>query len=76
MKIGVPKEIKVHEYRVGLVPAGVAAVVTRVPFVSVTTDAVPGAVVGLLGRFAAANAVAFPGTDLPRAQVTGTPVRP
>ena len=22
MKIGVPKEIKVHEYRVGLVPAG------------------------------------------------------
>jgi alanine dehydrogenase len=23
MKIGVPKEIKVHEYRVGLVPAGV-----------------------------------------------------
>ena len=57
-------------------PAGVAAIVTRVPFVSVTTDAVPGAVVGLLGRFAAANAVAFPGTDLPRAQVTGTPVRP
>jgi UDP-N-acetylglucosamine--N-acetylmuramyl-(pentapeptide) pyrophosphoryl-undecaprenol N-acetylglucosamine transferase len=57
-------------------PAGMAAVVTRVPFVSVTTDAVPGAVVGLLGRFAAANAVAFPGTDLPRAHVTGTPVRP
>ena len=23
MRIGVPKEIKVHEYRVGLVPAGV-----------------------------------------------------
>src|SRR5580658_8309153 len=23
MKIGVPKEIKIHEYRVGLVPAGV-----------------------------------------------------
>ncbi len=56
-------------------PAGVAAVVTRVPLVSMTTDAVPGAVNGLLGRFAAANAVAFAGTGLPRAHVTGTPVR-
>ena len=56
-------------------PAGLAAVLTRVPLVSVTTDAVPGAVNGLLGRFAAANAVAFPGTDLPREHVTGTPVR-
>ena len=27
MKIGVPKEIKVHEYRVGLVPAGVRELV-------------------------------------------------
>jgi UDP-N-acetylglucosamine--N-acetylmuramyl-(pentapeptide) pyrophosphoryl-undecaprenol N-acetylglucosamine transferase len=43
--------------------------------VSVNTDAVPGAVNGVLGRFAAANAVAFAGTDLPRAHVTGTPVR-
>jgi UDP-N-acetylglucosamine:LPS N-acetylglucosamine transferase len=57
-------------------PAGVAALATRVPLVSVTTDAVPGAVNGLLGRFAAANAVAFEGTDLPRAHLTGTPVRP
>jgi len=57
-------------------PAGVAAVLTRVPLVSMTTDAVPGAVNGLLGRFAAANAVAFAGTGLPRAHVTGTPVRP
>jgi UDP-N-acetylglucosamine--N-acetylmuramyl-(pentapeptide) pyrophosphoryl-undecaprenol N-acetylglucosamine transferase len=57
-------------------PAGLAAVVTRVPLVSVNTDAVPGAANGLLGRFAAANAVAFGGTDLPRAHVTGTPVRP
>ena len=44
--------------------------------VLVNTDAVPGAVNGLLGRLAAANAVAFPGTELPRAVVTGTPVRP
>ena len=57
-------------------PAGLAAVVTRVPLVSVNTDAVPGAVNSLLGRFAAANAVAFEGTQLPRAHVTGTPVRP
>ncbi|HWD54259.1 MAG TPA: UDP-N-acetylglucosamine--N-acetylmuramyl-(pentapeptide) pyrophosphoryl-undecaprenol N-acetylglucosamine transferase [Acidimicrobiales bacterium] len=57
-------------------PAGIAALLTRVPVVSVTTDAVPGAVNGLLGRFAAANAVAFEGTDLPRAHLTGTPVRP
>lgn len=57
-------------------PAGFAAVVTRTPLVLVNTDAVPGAVNALLGRFAAASAVAFPGTDLPRAQVTGTPVRP
>ena len=57
-------------------PAGVAAVLTRVPLVCMTTDSVPGAVNGLLGRFAAANAVAFAGTDLPRAHVTGTPVWP
>lgn len=57
-------------------PAGLAAVLTRVPLVSVNTDAVPGAVNALLGRFAAANAVAFAGTGLPRAHVTGTPVWP
>jgi UDP-N-acetylglucosamine--N-acetylmuramyl-(pentapeptide) pyrophosphoryl-undecaprenol N-acetylglucosamine transferase len=57
-------------------PAGLAALCTRVPLVCMTTDSVPGAVNGLLGRFAAANAVAFAGTDLPRAHVTGTPVWP
>lgn len=57
-------------------PAGLAAVLTRVPLLSVTTDAVPGAANRLLGRFAAVNAVAFEGTGLPRAHVTGTPVRP
>jgi UDP-N-acetylglucosamine--N-acetylmuramyl-(pentapeptide) pyrophosphoryl-undecaprenol N-acetylglucosamine transferase len=58
------------------VPAGVAAVLTRVPVVVVNTDAVPGAANALLGRFATVNAVAFAGTGLPRAQLTGTPVRP
>jgi len=57
-------------------PAGLAALVLRVPTVLVNTDAVPGAVNALLGRFAVVNAVAFPGTDLPRTRVTGTPVRP
>ena len=57
-------------------PAGLAAVVTRAPMVLMNTDAVPGAVNSLLGRFASASAVAFPGTDLPRAHLTGTPVRP
>jgi UDP-N-acetylglucosamine:LPS N-acetylglucosamine transferase len=57
-------------------PAGLAAVVTRVPLVSVSTDVAPGAVNQLLGRFCAANAVAFDGTGLPRTELTGTPVRP
>jgi UDP-N-acetylglucosamine:LPS N-acetylglucosamine transferase len=57
-------------------PAGLAAVLVRVPLVLVNTDAVPGAVNALLGRFAVVNAVSFPDTHLPRAHVTGTPVRP
>jgi UDP-N-acetylglucosamine:LPS N-acetylglucosamine transferase len=57
-------------------PAGLSAVLTRVPLVCMTTDSVPGAVNGLLGRVATANAVAFAGTDLPRAHITGTPVWP
>jgi UDP-N-acetylglucosamine--N-acetylmuramyl-(pentapeptide) pyrophosphoryl-undecaprenol N-acetylglucosamine transferase len=57
-------------------PAGFAAALTRVPLVLVNTDAVPGAVNAVLSRFAAACAVAFPGTGLPRAEVTGTPVLP
>jgi UDP-N-acetylglucosamine--N-acetylmuramyl-(pentapeptide) pyrophosphoryl-undecaprenol N-acetylglucosamine transferase len=56
-------------------PASLAAVVLRVPLVVVTLDAVPGATNRLVGRFAAANAVALPGSALPRAVVTGTPVR-
>ncbi len=53
----------------------VVAVVLRVPVVLVNLDAVPGLVHRVLGRLAAASAVAFPGTPLPRAVVTGTPVR-
>jgi len=56
-------------------PAAAAAVGWRVPLVLVNIDAVPGLVHRVLGRFAAASAVAFPNTPLPRSVVTGTPVR-
>jgi UDP-N-acetylglucosamine:LPS N-acetylglucosamine transferase len=57
-------------------PSDLAAVVLGVPLVLVTIDAVPGAVHRLLRRRAAAHAVAFPGTRVPRAVVTGVAVRP
>jgi UDP-N-acetylglucosamine--N-acetylmuramyl-(pentapeptide) pyrophosphoryl-undecaprenol N-acetylglucosamine transferase len=56
-------------------PAGLSALALRVPLVNVNVDAVPGATSLLLGRFARANAVAFAGTRLPRAVLTGAPVR-
>ncbi len=54
----------------------VGALAHRVPLVLVNVDAVPGAANRLLGRFARACAVGWEGTPLPRAVVTGTPVRP
>jgi UDP-N-acetylglucosamine:LPS N-acetylglucosamine transferase len=54
----------------------IGALVHRVPLVLVNVDAVPGAANRLLGRFATASAVAWEGNPLPRAVVTGTPVRP
>jgi UDP-N-acetylglucosamine--N-acetylmuramyl-(pentapeptide) pyrophosphoryl-undecaprenol N-acetylglucosamine transferase len=54
---------------------GVAAVVFGIPLVLVNVDAVPGLVHRVLGRRAAASAVAVTGTALPRAVVTGAPVR-
>jgi UDP-N-acetylglucosamine--N-acetylmuramyl-(pentapeptide) pyrophosphoryl-undecaprenol N-acetylglucosamine transferase len=56
-------------------PASVAAVVYRIPLVLVNVDAVPGAANRLFGRFARASAVGWEGNPLPRAVVTGTPVR-
>lgn len=56
-------------------PAALAALLRRAPVVVVSYDAVPGAANRLIGRFARANAVAFPGSGLPRATVTGPPVR-
>jgi len=57
------------------VPASFAAAALRVPVVLVNVDAVPGAANRLVGRFSKAAAVAFDGTPLPRAVVTGVPVR-
>jgi len=53
----------------------VASVVMRVPLVVVEQNAAPGASNRLAARVARNAAVAFPGTDLPRAVLTGNPVR-
>ena len=58
------------------VAVGLAAAAARIPLVVLEQNAVPGSANRLLGRFARASAVSFPGTDLPRATVTGNPVRP
>ena len=57
-------------------PASIAAVVLGIPLVVADSNAVPGAANRLAGRWARASAVAFAGTALPRAVVTGNPVRP
>ncbi len=57
------------------VPCGLAAVLLRIPIVVAEQNAVPGAANRLLGRFARACAVPAATTGLPRAVVTGNPVR-
>lgn len=57
------------------VACSVAAIVWRIPIIVAEQNAVPGLANRLAGRFAAASAVSFPGTPLPRAEVTGNPVR-
>ena len=56
-------------------PCAVAALLLRVPLVVVEANAVPGATNRLAARWARASATAFEQTGLPRAVVTGTPVR-
>jgi undecaprenyldiphospho-muramoylpentapeptide beta-N-acetylglucosaminyltransferase len=58
------------------VPCVLAAVLFRVPLVIAEQNAVPGAANRLAARVARAAAVSFEGTALPRAVVTGNPVRP
>jgi UDP-N-acetylglucosamine--N-acetylmuramyl-(pentapeptide) pyrophosphoryl-undecaprenol N-acetylglucosamine transferase len=57
------------------VPCTVGAVLWRVPIVVMEQNARAGAANRLAGRFARASAVPFAGTDLPRAVLTGNPVR-
>jgi UDP-N-acetylglucosamine--N-acetylmuramyl-(pentapeptide) pyrophosphoryl-undecaprenol N-acetylglucosamine transferase len=56
-------------------PAVLAAGLLRIPVVVVSYDRRPGRATTLTARFAAACAVAFPDSRLPRAVVTGAPVR-
>lgn len=55
---------------------GIGAVLCRVPLVLLEQNKKAGAVNRLLRRFAAVSVVSFEGTDLPRATVTGNPLRP
>jgi UDP-N-acetylglucosamine--N-acetylmuramyl-(pentapeptide) pyrophosphoryl-undecaprenol N-acetylglucosamine transferase len=57
------------------VPCALAAALLRVPIVVHEQNAVPGAANRLTARFAKASAVSVDGTSLPRAVVTGNPVR-
>ena len=57
------------------VPWAIASVPLRVPLVVVSYDAVPGLANRLASRLARATAVAFAPSSLPRAEVTGTPLR-
>jgi undecaprenyldiphospho-muramoylpentapeptide beta-N-acetylglucosaminyltransferase len=57
-------------------PCVAAALLWRVPVVVAEQNVHPGAANRFAARFARACAVSFPGTPLPRAVVTGNPVRP
>ncbi len=57
-------------------PCALAALLLRIPVVVAEQNAIPGAANRLVGRAARACAVSFPGTNLPRAVLTGNPVRP
>jgi UDP-N-acetylglucosamine--N-acetylmuramyl-(pentapeptide) pyrophosphoryl-undecaprenol N-acetylglucosamine transferase len=59
----------------GSLPVVNAARLLGVPVVVMSYDAVPGRATRVAARYAAACAVAFPGSPLPNAVVTGTPIR-
>ena len=56
-------------------PSVLAARRLRIPIVAVSYDRAPGRASRLAARLAAASAVAFAGSGLPRARVTGAPLR-
>ncbi len=64
MKIGVPQEIKVHEYRVGLVPAGVRELVNAGHSVVVQTGAGAGIGFGDTDYKAAGASIAASAADV------------
>ena len=68
MLIGVPKEIKVHEYRVGMVPASVSEAVAHGHKVYVETNA--GAGIG----FSDQDYIDAGAQILPTAEPSGTPM--
>lgn len=57
------------------IPGSVAALLWRIPLVVVNVDTTPGMANKILTRFATCSAVTFPDTPLPRAVLTGTPLR-
>ncbi len=56
-------------------PSVLAARRLRIPVVVISFDRRPGRASALAARFAAGCAVAYPGSTLPRAELTGAPVR-
>ena len=58
------------------VACSAGAVLLRIPLVVAEQNAVPGLANRLAGRFARVCAVSFPGTPMPKAVLTGNPVRP
>lgn len=56
-------------------PASLAALITRVPLVTCSYDLLPGLATRLQARWARAAAVAYLPSSLPRAELTGAPVR-
>ena len=51
MLVGVPKEIKVHEYRVGLTPSSVRELITHGHKVIVHGDELGDRIVGIMGGY-------------------------
>lgn len=56
-------------------PMSAAAIAAGIPLVCVSYDRMPGLATRRQARHAVLSATAFPGVDLPRAVVTGAPVR-
>ena len=58
------------------VACALSAALLRIPLVVADQNALAGSANRLVARFATSCAAAFPGVDLPRAVLTGNPVRP